>query len=173
MYGIVFIISLLLSLLVILGGFFLLAYARKEGLGKLTKLASYVAIIFGTLCFVGGLVRTTMHGCCEKEGMKCHKEIRMECHEGMDMECHKGMKGGHCEKDEMEGCCKGMKGDADHCEKNATENCCKEKKDECPKSKCESMATEHCKKDGKDCCKEAIQKCNKEEAAKKAEPVKK
>ena len=143
----VFIISLALSLLVLLGGLFLLAYAKKEGLGKMTKLASYVAVTFGTICFVGGLIGSLMCGSChkgkcDKDGMKCTKEVRIEYHDGMS-------KGGHCEK-------------------NASENCCKAGKGECSESKCEKgMEAEHCKKDGKDCCKEAIQKCNKEEAAKK------
>jgi hypothetical protein len=163
----VFIISLALSLLVLLGGLFLLAYAKKEGLGKMTKIASYVAVIFGTICFVGGLIGSLMCGSChkgkcDKDGMKCTKEVRIECHEGMS-------KGGHCDKNATEKCCKeGMDGNAAHCEKNATEKCCKEGKEECSESKCEKgMEAEHCKKDGKDCCKEAIQKCNKEEASKK------
>ncbi len=162
----VIIISLSLSLLVLLAGLFLLAYAKKEGLGKMTKIASFAAITFGTLCFVGGLIASCGscgEGKCEKGGMKCTKEVRIECHEGMS----KGS--AHCEKNASEKCCKeGMAGDAAHCEMNASEKCCKEGKGECPESKCEKgMEAEHCKKDGKDCCKEAIQKCNKEEATKK------
>ena len=43
----VFTISLALALLVLLAGLFLLAYSKKEGLGILTKIASYAAISFG------------------------------------------------------------------------------------------------------------------------------
>ncbi len=162
----IIIISLSLSWLVLLGGLFLLAYAKKEGLGKMTKIASFIAITFGTLCFVCGLIASCGscggEGKCDKEGRKCTKEVSVECHKGIS-------NGTHCEKNASENCCKeGLVGDAAHCDKNATENCCKEGKGECPESKCEKgIEAEHCKKDGKDCCKEAIQKCNKEEDAKK------
>ena len=121
------IITLLMSLLVLLGGFFLLAYAKKEALGKMTKLASYVAIIFGTICFVGGIIASLMcgscgRGKCERPGMECRKEIKIECHKEM-------MNGSYCEK-------------------NATDNCCKEGKGDCKEA-------EHCQKEGKECCKEA------------------
>ncbi len=128
------IITLLMSLLVLLGGFFLLAYAKKEALGKMTKLASYVAIIFGTICFVGGIIASLMcgscgRGKCERPGMECRKEIKIECHKEM-------MNGSYCEK-------------------NATDNCCKEGKGDCKEAKCEDKEAEHCKKEGKECCKEA------------------
>ena len=185
----VFIVSLLLSLLVLLGGLFMIAYSKKEGLGKITKIASYVATVFAAFMFISGLICSLMCGSCkgdkcEKGSMECRKEVRIECHEGME-------NGASCSKDASEDCCKeGMTGNAAHCEKNASEKCCKEGKGECPEAKCEKgmatekcckgdkaecseskcekgMAAEHCKKDGKDCCKEAIEKCNKEEAAKK------
>ncbi len=138
--------SMSLSILVLLAGLFLLAYAKKEGLGKMTKFASYVAIVFGTVVFVGGLICSlSCGGCggghCEKKVM-IHKEMRgghcdseemeMECHGSMggghcekrEMECHKGMEGGHCEKGEMKDCCK--EGDKKCCKKDAA--CCEGKK---------------------------------------------
>ena len=143
----VFIISLSLALLVLLGGLFLLGYAKKEGLGMMSKIASYVAIVFGTFVFVSGLIcSVTCGGCGEGkcgEGEKCerrieiHKEMRGDCHEGMkgghcemeEMECHEGMEGGHCEKGDMkcsksdEACCKEGKGEC----KNSDKDCCKAK----------------------------------------------
>lgn len=143
----IFIISLSLSLLVLLGGLFLLAYSKKEGLGKITKIASYVAILFGSAVFVCGLLCATMcNSCkgskCEKGSMECRKEMRGHCSES---KCEKGMSDmSHCDKSEM--------------------GSCSEEKGECSKSKCEKgMEAEHCKKDGKDCCKEAIEACNKKE----------
>lgn len=159
----VFLISLSLALLVVLAGLFLLAYSKKEGLGKMTKIASYVAILFGTLVFVGGILcGITCKGHCG-EG-KCEKrvEIRKEMHGGHcesgAMECHGDMEGAHCEKGEME-CHEGMS--AGHCEKGASKDCCKEGKMECKtecKTKC-ANADKDCCKDGvcknadKDCCK--------------------
>ena len=51
------IVALSLALIVLMGGLFLLAYSKKESLGKLTTIASYVAIVFGAGAFVGGLTR--------------------------------------------------------------------------------------------------------------------
>ena len=159
----IIIASISLSLLVLLAGLFMLAYSKKEGLGKITKIASYVASLFGAIVFVSGLIGYMICGTCksdkcEKGSMECRKEVRIECHEGME-------NGASCSKDASEDCCKkGMTGAA-HCEKNASEKCCKEGRGECPESQCEKgMAAEHCKKERKDCCKEAIEKCNKEEA---------
>ena len=104
----IIIVALSLALIVLMGGLFLLAYAKKESLGKMTKIASYVAILFGTVVFVGGIIGACMCSTCHKG--KCNKD-KMECSRGgMKGECSKGS----CEKDEME-CHKGMmKG---HCEK--------------------------------------------------------
>ncbi len=102
----------LLALLTLLGGLFLLAYAKKEGLGKFTKLASYLAISFSTIVFIVGLIglvacpATCGSGHCSK-GMKQEKciIIKKECKSGekceMDSkECHMKMeddcKGGSC-----------------------------------------------------------------------------
>lgn len=66
------IVALCLALIVLMGGLFLLAYSKKEGLGKLTKIASYVAIVFGTAVFVGGLICAIMCSTCKNS--KCDKD---------------------------------------------------------------------------------------------------
>ena len=91
----IIIIALSLALIVLLGGLFLLAYAKKESLGKMTKIASYVAILFGTVVFVGGIICATMCSTCHKG--KCTKD-KMECSRGgMKGECSKGSS---CDKEE-------------------------------------------------------------------------
>jgi hypothetical protein len=92
------IVALSLALIVLMGGLFLLAYSKKEGLGKLTKIASYVAIVFGTAVFVGGLIcaiicSTCYKGKCDKDKKGCSKD---------KMECSNDKKG--CSKDQKE-CC--------------------------------------------------------------------
>jgi len=77
------IVALCLALIVLMGGLFLLAYSKKEGLGKLTKIASYVAIVFGTAVFVSGLICAIMcstcnKGKCDKDKKGCSKD-KMEC----------------------------------------------------------------------------------------------
>lgn len=131
----VFIVSLSLALIVLLGGLFLLAYSKKENLGRLTKIASYVAIAFGTVVFVGGIVMATLCSSCHKS--KCGKN-KMECHSEMKGDCSGGScekAGDSCEKGEMQ--CKGesqcnsemmCKG---HCDKSASE--CSEKDQDCCK----------------------------------------
>lgn len=110
------IIGLLLSLLVLLAGLFMLAYAKKEGLGRMTKIASYLAIVFATLVFVGGIICCAMMcgGChskkCDKEGMSCKREMKMECHKDMKMTGNI-----HCEKNATEHCCKEVKNDSACC----------------------------------------------------------
>jgi hypothetical protein len=105
------IVALCLALIVLMGGLFLLAYSKKEGLGKLTKIASYVAIVFGTAVFVGGLIcaiicSTCYKGKCDKDKKGCSKD-KMECSNDKKssndkMECSKDKKG--CSKDQKE-CC--------------------------------------------------------------------
>ena len=135
----VFIICLSLAMLVLLAGLFLLAYSKKEGLGKMTKIASYVAIIFGTFMFVSGLLCAIMckGNCCEE---KCEKRI----------EIHKEMGGGHCESEEME-CHEGM--GASHCEKGGMKDCCKEGKMECKNADKDCCKEGVCKNADKACCK--------------------
>ena len=82
------IVALCLALIVLMGGLFLLAYSKKEGLGKLTKIASYVAIVFGTSVFVGGLICAIMCATCHKS--KCDKDKKGCCKD--KMECSKDEK---------------------------------------------------------------------------------
>lgn len=105
-----------MALLVLLGGLFLLAYAKKEGLGMMTKIASYIAILVSTGMLICCIVCALMCGhckgddCsggkCEKGGMKCEKEIIIKHGDGMMM--HGGE---HCKKDascskDSASCCK-------------------------------------------------------------------
>ena len=88
------IVALSLALIVLMGGLFLLAYSKKEALGKLTTIASYVAIIFGSGAFVGGLICATLCTPCQKS--KCSND-RMECSKDKK-ECFE-VKMERCEKD--------------------------------------------------------------------------
>jgi len=77
-------VCLSLALIVLLAGLFLLAYAKKENLGIITKIASFVAITFGTIVFVGGLIISTMCGSCHKSNcsgnkMECRSEMKGDC----------------------------------------------------------------------------------------------
>ena len=90
------IVALCLALIVLMGGLFLLAYSKKEGLGKLTKIASYVAIVFGTAVFVGGLICAIMCATCHKS--KCDKD-KKGCSKDKT-ECSKDKK--ECSKDKKE-----------------------------------------------------------------------
>jgi len=133
-----------------MAGLFLLAYAKKEGLGKFTKFAAYVAIIFGTVVFLGGITRAAM-GCCHSKCDKNNTECSMKGH------CDKGgdacpMKG-HCDKG-MDNC--PMKG---HCDKGGESSMmghCDKGNENCPKSASEG----ECKKD-------TLKKCCADKAAKK------
>lgn len=88
------IVALSLALIVLMGGLFLLAYSKKEALGKLTTIASYVAIVFGAGAFVGGLICATLCTPCHKS--KCGNS-RMECSKDKK-ECFE-VKMERCEKD--------------------------------------------------------------------------
>jgi len=113
----VFTISLALALLVLLAGLFLLAYSKKEGLGIITKIASYIAVTFGAVVFVGGLICAMTCGSChKKQGCKkdsCSKEMRQECSKS-DSKCSSAStctkESGACaqtssSKTETNGCC--------------------------------------------------------------------
>ena len=138
------------ALIVLMAGLFLLAYAKKEGLGRLTKFVSYVAIIFGTVAFLGGITRVAMNGSCHK-GMcdKNNTECSMmsNCDKGGDAcpkkgHCDKGMENcpmkshcdkdgdasmmGHCDKGN-ENCPKSSNGDMDGCKKDSLKKCCADK----------------------------------------------
>lgn len=92
------IVALSLALIVLMGGLFLLAYSKKEGLGKMTKITSYVAITFGIIVFVGGLVCATLCSSCHKS--KCGRD-KMECHRGMK---DKSFEKGSCSNDKKVSC---------------------------------------------------------------------
>jgi hypothetical protein len=92
------IVALSLALIILMGGLFLLAYCKKEGLGKLTKITSYVAIVFGTAVFVGGIICAIMCSTCHNS--KCYKD-KKGCSKDK-MECSKYKK--ECSKDKKE-CC--------------------------------------------------------------------
>lgn len=131
----IFAVCLSLALIVLLAGLFLLAYAKKENLGIITKIASYVAITFGAIVFVGGLILATMCGSCHKSNcsknkMECRSEMKGDC---SGSSCHNSK--GSCEKKSMS--CKGMEnGDTemmckDHCDKPVSE--CSKKNEDCCK----------------------------------------
>ena len=88
------IVALSLALIVLMGGLCLLAYSKKEALGKLSTIASYVAIVFGAGAFVGGLICATLCTPCQKS--KCGND-RMECSKDKK-ECFE-VKMERCEKD--------------------------------------------------------------------------
>lgn len=122
------VIGLLLSLLVVLAGAFLLAYSKKESLGKFPKIISYVAILFGSTIFIGGLICALLmcgkckDGECSKDSGKCQRSEMTNCHKGMSSShCEKGSES--CGKSEMN-CCKSMDSKIE-CSKNASEKCCK------------------------------------------------
>ena len=159
----VYTISLALSLLVLLAGLFLLAYAKKEGLGKLTKISSYVAILFGGVVFVGGLTCALFFGTCPKgkgcKGGKCpippHERMEMRHHKGMMMKGgHHGMMKGDCHKMEDKDCCSKDKKSCEttKCDSEKKADCCsKDKKEDkascCGDTKC--VPGKECAKDGK------------------------
>lgn len=151
----VYTISLALSLLVLLAGLFLLAYAKKEGLGKLTKISSYVAILFGGVVFVGGLTCALFFGNCSKSegcnGGKCpipmHARMEM-CHNKCMM-----MKEG-CHKMEEKSCCSKDKSSCEKskCSSEKKSDCCKTDKKEVKESCCGDIKCKpgkECAKDGK------------------------
>lgn len=136
----VILIGLSFALIVLMAGLFLLAYANKEGLGRLTKFVSYVAIIFGTVAFLGGIIRVAMNGPCHK-GMcdKNNTECSMmsNCDKGgddcpmMKGHCDKGsencpMNNGHCDKGN-ENCPKSASGDMARCKNDTLKKCCADK----------------------------------------------
>lgn len=131
-------ITLAFALLVLIAGLFLLAYSKKEGLGWMFKLASYFAIAFGTVVFVGGLIAVLMCSSCDstkcgKKGGNCNMEMSKDCSGSscskVEMGGHHGMKGSsHCEKGAMDCHHHKMKG-SDKCEKGSKECCVGEMKE--------------------------------------------
>jgi hypothetical protein len=153
-------IVLLLALLVVLGGCFLLAYGKEKGMGKFSKMMSFVSIGFGTIVFVSGLIcALTCGSCgegscgsknacateqsCSKKSGKCSKEKQ---------ECTKGEK---CSKAAVDGCCSKETGTCSHGEGAAC--CAKTEKSCCSKEagKCDKDASS-CSKGDKDACEKKI-----------------
>ena len=69
------------GLLVLLVGLFVLAYSKKEGLGKIYKIVSYLTVLCGTIVFVGGIVAAIVISSCCSSGCEdgkrsCRTEIR-------------------------------------------------------------------------------------------------
>lgn len=145
----------LLALMTLIGGLFLLAYSKKEGLGKFSKIASYVAITFSSIVFLIGIVgmltcpaRCGSGHCSKNSSEVCHKnksskcEGKSEC--GGETSCHKS-------DSELKSCCKKEMTD------EAYASCPKE--DGCnSKEECASKMSEM-----KDCNTECMKKCEKQE----------
>ena len=131
-------IALSLSLLVILGGLYLLSKSKKDTLGNLYIFSSYSTIVLGGLFFVGSVIG----GVCM---MRCHPghggqgihaghyggKCASQC--GPASSCHyQGhMAKGHCGQKAMHGQCGAMAGNA--C-MHGNEKCSKA---HCNKTKCE------------------------------------
>lgn len=100
-----FIIALSFALLVLLAGLFMKNHVAKQDMGRFAKIASSVAIFFGTFVFIFAFVMHIMMMCChnscgKESGSSCGKESGSSCH------CNKEMQGCgemNCKKDKA--CC--------------------------------------------------------------------
>jgi hypothetical protein len=131
----IFLICMSCALLALLGGLFLLVYAKKEACGKGVKIPAYVAIVFGALVFVGGFIapmfsQACHHGKCNHKQMM-HNEAMM----GHHGPCNEGMA---CPMQKMN----------DHC--SASNRC--EGHAKCEKSSCAETSSAH-QMPQKACCK--------------------
>lgn len=88
------------GLLISLVGLFSLSKTKKEGLGKMYKITSYLTILVGNLIVIGGIVIGSMLCCCHSScghghgNMKCKSE--MSNHRAKDEQsCTKNT---HCKK---------------------------------------------------------------------------
>lgn len=81
-----------------------LAYTKKEGLGKVYKITSYLTIACGTLVIVGGIVgaivMSTCHSHCHGGKNKCHMQMQSSCGGGS---CESSDNGSSCKKSSCEG----------------------------------------------------------------------
>lgn len=135
------VIMCLLALIVLLGGLFLLGYAKKEGWGKFTKLASYVSIAFSTIVFVIGLIG--FMACPSKCGSgHCKMEKRVECHKMIKKDC----KGETCTTTEMKECHGNSCEDKSECDSSGKncEKCTTECKEKCKKENCDEACMKAC-----------------------------
>lgn len=132
----IILVTLSLALIVLIGGLFLLGYAKKENLGWFTKGAAYLSVAFGTGVFVIGLVGILMCGMCHKskcsdKNMKCGTEMSHSCSGSYcgdkSMSGHHGMRNHHMDKKDccagMDKECKAKMGRDEKCEKG--DACCK------------------------------------------------
>lgn len=84
MFIIPLLVLLSFGLVVKLIGLLGLAYTKKEGLGKIYKITSYLTIAFGTLIFIGGIIAAILFSTCHNSGChkgksKCKTEVRSHC----------------------------------------------------------------------------------------------
>jgi len=79
-----------LSLLVIIAGMFLLAKTKKEELGLIYKLVSYISVLAGAAMIVCSLL---CNGACHKGHKSCSK-YKSECKKS-DSKCSKSSKSCH------------------------------------------------------------------------------
>lgn len=150
----------LLALLTLLGGLFLLGYSKKEGLGKFTKLASYLAITFSTIVFVVGLIG--LMACPSKCGSgHCSKNASVEKCIVMKKECK--MNGKDCKMD-MEECHKNMGSDCkDSGSCKSDMKCSAEMMKSCPKGEgCNTPEECAAKMKEMGCDDACMKKCEKE-----------
>lgn len=109
----IIIITLSLAILVLIAGLKFLHQVKTEVMGLFSKITAYVAVLFGTIVLIGGIVGACMMGChgskCGKGHGKCKMEMQKECGghscQGENMGHHGMMEhGGKCEQGK-EACC--------------------------------------------------------------------
>jgi len=97
-----------LAFLVLMAGLMFLNHVKKEGLGWVSKITAYLAVTFGTVVIIGGIVGMCMMGChgkCGKGGHgKCSSEMRHGGCEGQSCKSSKEehsiiIKEGYCTVD--------------------------------------------------------------------------
>lgn len=100
------------GLLVALIGLYVLAYSKKEGLGKIYKWTSYLTVTCGTIVCIGAIVAGCMFSCCHKS--RCGKRFYQRCHTEMRAHCGDHSYGHSCESKNH---CSGKKECKNTCEK--------------------------------------------------------
>ena len=118
-----------LSLLVVIAGMFLLAKTKKEDLGLIYQLVSYISVLAGAAMIVCSLL---CNGACNKGYKSCCK-YKSECNK-YDTKCSKNRRS--CNYSDS------------NCKKSCKKNCkknCKKANNKCPKS--EVLEDESAKQD--------------------------
>ena len=159
-------IMCLLALITLLGGLFLLAYSKKEGLGKFSKLASYLAISFSSVVFLIGIIgmfacpaRCGSGHCSKNSSEVCHKkdsgkcETKSEC--SSEASCHK-------EETSQKSCCKKEISDEEYASCPKGEGC--SSKEECSSKmtameNCNTACMKKCEKQEGSCDDACKKKC--------------